>query len=166
MNVIQFIHFVRFVHFVHFVHFIESKRIKLNQFKLNELKIVNVLHAIHATFEMNRFYFFLSFFFFFVCILSCLLLFFIVLLDVILIFRWDFETRSIVSVLSGHPDIVSSISFSRNGRRLLASDYSGYLILWDIYQGKPLIKLKFNCVLEYSWLHQRVSLVFFFFFFS
>ena len=75
-------------------------------------------------------------------------------------FRWDFETRSIVSVLSGHRDAVSSISWSRNGRRLLVSDYSGYLILWDVKIGKPLIKLKFNCILEYSWLHQRISYVF------
>lgn len=65
--------------------------------------------------------------------------------------------RRIVQVLTGHPSCVSSVSWSRNGRRLLASDLDGYLILWDVFIGTPLIKLKFNCRLEYSWLHQRVT---------
>ena len=67
--------------------------------------------------------------------------------------------RRIIQVLTGHPKGVSSVSWSRNGRRLLASDYGGYLILWDVFIGKPLIKLKFNCQLEYSWLHQRLTYV-------
>ena len=70
---------------------------------------------------------------------------------------WDFETRSIATVLKEHSGIVTSVSWSRNGSKLLSSDWSGLLLLWDIATSKVLIKVKFNTAIEHSWLHGRSS---------
>eukprot|EP01084_Bolivina_argentea_P246737 412874_1 len=71
---------------------------------------------------------------------------------------WDFETRSISKQLCGHTGIVTSISWSRNGNKLLSSDWNGLLLLWDIITSNVLIKIEFeNKPIEHSWLHGRSS---------
>ena len=45
---------------------------------------------------------------------------------------WDFETRSIAKQLKEHKGVVTSVSWSRNGSKLLSSDWNGHLLLWDI----------------------------------
>eukprot|EP01083_Nonionella_stella_P031867 87197_1 len=68
---------------------------------------------------------------------------------------WDFETRSIATRLIGHKGIVTSVSWSRNGSKLLSSDWNGSLLLWDIATSTILIKIQFDRAIEHSWLHGR-----------
>merc|ERR1719167_2077383 len=69
---------------------------------------------------------------------------------------WDFETRSIAARLDGHHGCVTSVSWSRNGSKLLSSDWCkkcGSLFLWDIKTCTVLIKVEFDRAIEHSWLH-------------
>ena len=70
---------------------------------------------------------------------------------------WDFETRSIASKLQKHEGIVTSVSWSRNGSKLLSSDWNGLLILSDIASSSVLIEVECNLAIEHSWLHGRSS---------
>jgi WD40 repeat protein len=43
---------------------------------------------------------------------------------------WDVGTGLVRAILRGHRDVVTSIVFSPDGRRLATSDWDGYVKLW------------------------------------
>jgi WD40 repeat protein len=48
---------------------------------------------------------------------------------------WDFTTGKMKRVLSGHPEIIVSLSFSRDGKRLVSASYQDFRV-WDVAGGK------------------------------
>lgn len=71
---------------------------------------------------------------------------------------YDFETRSVVRELTtksgeGHVGLVSSLSWTRNGAKLLTGAYDRKALIWDVLSGKvekcfmfqnPIIKVQFH----------------------
>ncbi|GIL51494.1 hypothetical protein Vafri_7470 [Volvox africanus] len=45
---------------------------------------------------------------------------------------WDFDTRGVAAVLSGHDGPVTSVAWSRTGRNLLSGSEDQSIILWDL----------------------------------
>jgi WD40 repeat protein len=45
---------------------------------------------------------------------------------------WDFVTRQVARQYVGHVETVTSVSWSRNSRRLLSSSQDFNVILWDV----------------------------------
>lgn len=45
---------------------------------------------------------------------------------------WDIETGGLKTTLRGHPDAVTSVSFSPNGRALGATSYDRTIKFWDM----------------------------------
>jgi hypothetical protein len=55
---------------------------------------------------------------------------------------WDAATGAILSTLSGHSDIVMSVSFSPDGKRVLTGSRDQTARLWDVASGRELLSLK------------------------
>ncbi|MCB9874659.1 MAG: protein kinase [Planctomycetaceae bacterium] len=51
---------------------------------------------------------------------------------------WDLETQRPVRTLQGHEDAVTSISYSRDGKRLLTTSFDNTARIWDVETGKQL----------------------------
>lgn len=55
---------------------------------------------------------------------------------------WDFEARSLKSVLIGHRAMIQSIAFSPDGIIVASGDTNGVIILWSVETGDQLIVLQ------------------------
>ncbi|PNH02241.1 WD repeat domain-containing protein, partial [Tetrabaena socialis] len=53
---------------------------------------------------------------------------------------WDFDTRGVAAVLSGHEGPVTALSWSRNGRHLLSGSEDQSVILWSVLDGSQLCR--------------------------
>ncbi|GFR40767.1 hypothetical protein Agub_g1380, partial [Astrephomene gubernaculifera] len=58
---------------------------------------------------------------------------------------WDFDTRGVASVLSGHEGPVTSVSWSRDGRYLLSGSEDQRVILWNVADGSQLSRVSLGC---------------------
>ena len=56
---------------------------------------------------------------------------------------WDFMTRGISRQCSSHIHPVTSLSWSRSGRKLLSSSTDWNVIIWDVVQGEAELRLRF-----------------------
>lgn len=56
-----------------------------------------------------------------------------------LIYVYIIETGEFYTVLNGHTDVVSSILFSKDSKKLISAGFDGKIIIWDLYQ-KQIIK--------------------------
>lgn len=56
---------------------------------------------------------------------------------------WDFMTRGIARQLSNHIHPITSLSWSRSGRKLLSAATDWNVILWDVYSGEAELRLRF-----------------------
>src|SRR3989338_5212089 len=52
---------------------------------------------------------------------------------------WDFDTRNVARVLEGHVHVITSLSWSRDGRTLLSASTDWKLCLWDVLSGSLLL---------------------------
>eukprot|EP01112_Ceratiomyxa_fruticulosa_P017226 TRINITY_DN5330_c0_g1_i1.p1 TRINITY_DN5330_c0_g1~~TRINITY_DN5330_c0_g1_i1.p1 ORF type:complete len:448 (+),score=102.20 TRINITY_DN5330_c0_g1_i1:170-1345(+) len=68
---------------------------------------------------------------------------------------WDFDTRSPTRNLTGHVFPVSSVSWSRNGRRLLSSSADCTLFYWDVVQGTMETTIKFETPVNFAQMHPK-----------
>lgn len=56
---------------------------------------------------------------------------------------WDFMTRGIARQCSCHIHPITSLSWSRSGRKLLSSATDWNVVLWDVVSGEPDLCLRF-----------------------
>ncbi|EGC32041.1 hypothetical protein DICPUDRAFT_82100 [Dictyostelium purpureum] len=68
---------------------------------------------------------------------------------------WDFDTRRIVRTLYFHKQYITSIGWSRNGRKLLTSSYDGSLVLWDLPSAKIEKHLELESPIIFAQFHPR-----------
>jgi WD40 repeat protein len=54
---------------------------------------------------------------------------------------WDWQTGKQVSAGAGHPQAITCVAWSRDGKRLATSSFDGTVRLWDSTTGKELKKL-------------------------
>ncbi|QEL20456.1 WD40 repeat domain-containing serine/threonine-protein kinase [Limnoglobus roseus] len=52
---------------------------------------------------------------------------------------WDVESGRAVATLVGHRDVITSVTFNRDGRRIVTASDDGTAILWDTESGKLLV---------------------------
>ncbi|XP_070548679.1 retinoblastoma-binding protein 5-like isoform X2 [Ptychodera flava] len=66
---------------------------------------------------------------------------------------WDFLTRGIAKIISAHVHPVCSLSWSRNGHKLLSASTDNMVCIWDVITGEcdqryrfpsPVLKVQFN----------------------
>ena len=58
---------------------------------------------------------------------------------------WDVATGKARTTLTGHPDSVRSIAFSRDGKRLASASHDGTVIIWNVAEAKPLFRFDVQC---------------------
>ncbi|KAN0040120.1 hypothetical protein ACTA71_012010 [Dictyostelium dimigraforme] len=68
---------------------------------------------------------------------------------------WDFDTKKIVRTLYHHNGCVNSISWSRNGKKLLTASNDGSLVLWDLPTSKILYSLVLESPILFAEFHPR-----------
>ena len=51
---------------------------------------------------------------------------------------WDFDVHSLARTLAMHAARVTSVQWTRSGRRILSSSIDGKLVVWDVLNGTPL----------------------------
>ncbi|KAN0041948.1 hypothetical protein ACTFIV_004504 [Dictyostelium citrinum] len=68
---------------------------------------------------------------------------------------WDFDTKKIVRTLYHHTGCVNSISWSRNGKKLLTASNDGSLVLWDLPTSKILYSLELESPILFAEFHPR-----------
>jgi len=68
---------------------------------------------------------------------------------------WDFDTRGIARSLKGHIYTVSSVSWSRNGRKLLSGSYDCTVKLWDVLTGNIEHSLQLEKAIIFCQIHPR-----------
>ncbi|KXZ44251.1 hypothetical protein GPECTOR_70g482 [Gonium pectorale] len=54
---------------------------------------------------------------------------------------WDFDTRGVASVLTGHEGPVTSVAWSRNGRHLISGSEDQRVILWSVLDGAQVARV-------------------------
>uniref|UniRef100_A0A1I7XU96 Methionine synthase reductase n=1 Tax=Heterorhabditis bacteriophora TaxID=37862 RepID=A0A1I7XU96_HETBA len=62
------------------------------------------------------------------------------------VFIFDFVTKGIVKTWTAHALPVSSLSWSRDGRKLLTASADTTVAIWDVLQGTAVHKLKFSAM--------------------
>uniref|UniRef100_A0A915L636 Anaphase-promoting complex subunit 4-like WD40 domain-containing protein n=1 Tax=Romanomermis culicivorax TaxID=13658 RepID=A0A915L636_ROMCU len=67
----------------------------------------------------------------------------------------DFTTRGIVKVLAAHVQPISSLSWSRNGRRLLTSSSDNTVAVWNIVSNECIKRFRFNSLITKVQFHPR-----------
>eukprot|EP00455_Lapot_gusevi_P019745 TRINITY_DN21031_c0_g1_i1.p1 TRINITY_DN21031_c0_g1~~TRINITY_DN21031_c0_g1_i1.p1 ORF type:complete len:128 (-),score=16.26 TRINITY_DN21031_c0_g1_i1:20-403(-) len=70
---------------------------------------------------------------------------------------WDFDTRGIAKTLDGHQRPVSSVSWSRNGRKLLTGCGDRSVRLWDVVSGHSEHTERFETNILRSQIHSKKS---------
>jgi WD40 repeat protein len=55
---------------------------------------------------------------------------------------WDTRQGTERFVLAGHREVITSVDFSSDGRRLLSSDSRGTIKLWDLETGVETLSLR------------------------
>ncbi|XP_049851817.1 retinoblastoma-binding-like protein E [Schistocerca gregaria] len=68
---------------------------------------------------------------------------------------WDFETKGVAKILIGHVLPISSVSWSKNGKKLLTASLDWNVILWDLLNGTPDVKIQFESQVMKAVLHPR-----------
>jgi COMPASS component SWD1 len=68
---------------------------------------------------------------------------------------WDFDTRSVARIFLGHVHPVTSVSWSKNGKKLLSSSTDWHVIIWDVLTGAELFKKRFDSPVLSAQLHPR-----------
>ncbi len=68
---------------------------------------------------------------------------------------WDFMTRGIARQLSGHIHPITSLSWTRSGRKLLSAASDWNVILWDVYTGEPELRMRFPSPVSKVQYHPR-----------
>ena len=51
---------------------------------------------------------------------------------------WDLDTKQPIRTLQGHTDAITSITYSRDGKRLLTTSFDNTARIWDVATGKEL----------------------------
>eukprot|EP00041_Stephanoeca_diplocostata_P006766 m.93258 g.93258 ORF g.93258 m.93258 type:complete len:143 (-) comp16529_c0_seq7:165-593(-) len=69
---------------------------------------------------------------------------------------WDFDTRGVARVLSGHVETISSVSWSRNGRRLISASGDWHVIVWDVLGADRIASYKFDGPMLSASMHPRL----------
>eukprot|EP01023_Acetabularia_acetabulum_P022934 TRINITY_DN22520_c0_g1_i1.p1 TRINITY_DN22520_c0_g1~~TRINITY_DN22520_c0_g1_i1.p1 ORF type:complete len:242 (-),score=35.95 TRINITY_DN22520_c0_g1_i1:21-746(-) len=57
---------------------------------------------------------------------------------------WDFETRGVAKLLSGHSKVVCCIRWSRDGKKLVSGSQDRCIFLWDVLTGEKEVELCFE----------------------
>lgn len=68
---------------------------------------------------------------------------------------WDFDTRGIARTLNGHIETVTSVCWSRNGRKLLSASVDWNVILWDVANSERIRVYKFDGPVTSARIHPR-----------
>ncbi|XP_065643236.1 retinoblastoma-binding protein 5 homolog isoform X2 [Hydra vulgaris] len=68
---------------------------------------------------------------------------------------WDFLTRGIAKVLVAHVHPVSSVSWSRNGKKILTSSTDWNVGLWDVLSGDCEVRYRFPSAVQKVQFHPR-----------
>jgi len=68
---------------------------------------------------------------------------------------WDFDTRGVVTILNGHSQTVTSVSWSKNGRKLLSSSADWTVNLYDVLTGNVDRKIQFEGPVYSAQMHPR-----------
>jgi len=68
---------------------------------------------------------------------------------------WDFDTRGIARVLIGHSHTITSLSWSRNGRKLLSASTDWTVKLWDVLSGNVEHSLLLDSAILFCQIHPR-----------
>lgn len=68
---------------------------------------------------------------------------------------WDFDTRGIARVLKGHSHPISSVSWSRDGRKLLSASSDWTVKLWDVLSGNVDQTLQLESAALFCQIHPR-----------
>eukprot|EP01111_Echinosteliopsis_oligospora_P014574 TRINITY_DN5513_c0_g1_i1.p1 TRINITY_DN5513_c0_g1~~TRINITY_DN5513_c0_g1_i1.p1 ORF type:complete len:406 (+),score=79.03 TRINITY_DN5513_c0_g1_i1:58-1275(+) len=66
---------------------------------------------------------------------------------------WDFDTKSTARIMSGHIHPVTSVSWSKNGRKLLSSSTDWTIIVWDVLTSAIDITIKFDSAVLSAKMH-------------
>eukprot|EP01104_Vermistella_antarctica_P018150 TRINITY_DN662_c1_g6_i1.p1 TRINITY_DN662_c1_g6~~TRINITY_DN662_c1_g6_i1.p1 ORF type:complete len:406 (-),score=88.71 TRINITY_DN662_c1_g6_i1:619-1836(-) len=72
---------------------------------------------------------------------------------------WDFDTRGIAKQWKAHIGTVTSVSWSRNGRKLLTSSADWALRLWDVLNVTEDITVRFESMVLSSQIHPKNKLM-------
>ncbi|CAI8043118.1 Retinoblastoma-binding protein 5 [Geodia barretti] len=73
---------------------------------------------------------------------------------------WDFMTRSIARMCNSHIHPITSLSWSRSGRKLLSSSTDWNVMLWDVATGDMDLRLRFPSPILHTQFHPRDKSVF------
>ncbi|XP_046384514.1 retinoblastoma-binding protein 5 homolog [Ischnura elegans] len=73
---------------------------------------------------------------------------------------WDFLTRGIAKIISAHVHPVCSLSWSRNGHRLLSASTDNNVCIWDVLSGECERKYQFPSPILKVQFHPRNSSLF------
>eukprot|EP00036_Acanthoecidae_sp_10tr_P013018 CAMPEP_0206291036 /NCGR_PEP_ID=MMETSP0106_2-20121207/2921_1 /ASSEMBLY_ACC=CAM_ASM_000206 /TAXON_ID=81532 /ORGANISM="Acanthoeca-like sp., Strain 10tr" /LENGTH=469 /DNA_ID=CAMNT_0053721601 /DNA_START=3 /DNA_END=1412 /DNA_ORIENTATION=+ len=68
---------------------------------------------------------------------------------------WDFDTRGVSRVMSGHTQTISAVSWSRNGRKVLSASADWHVMLWDVLNSERIISVKFDGPVFTATMHPR-----------
>eukprot|EP00040_Diaphanoeca_grandis_P013345 m.67428 g.67428 ORF g.67428 m.67428 type:complete len:470 (+) comp23809_c0_seq2:144-1553(+) len=68
---------------------------------------------------------------------------------------WDFDTKGVARHFSGHVQTVSSVSWSRNGRKLVSASTDWHCIVWDVVSSERIASYKFDGVVLSAMMHPR-----------
>ncbi|KAG0298549.1 hypothetical protein BGZ96_010595 [Linnemannia gamsii] len=73
---------------------------------------------------------------------------------------WDFDTRGVSRSLIGHVKLITSLSWSRNGRYLLSSSMDWSCIVWDLLTGAKKHTIRFDTPVLNAQFHPKNNSVF------
>ncbi|KAI9323510.1 WD40-repeat-containing domain protein [Dichotomocladium elegans] len=68
---------------------------------------------------------------------------------------WDFDTKGIARSMTGHVKPIVSISWSRNGRYLLAASKDWTCTLWDLLMAEKYVRVRFSTPLMMAHMHPK-----------
>ena len=68
---------------------------------------------------------------------------------------WDFLTRGIARLCSGHIHPITSLSWNRSGHKLLSSSTDWNVLLWDIASGEIDLRFRFPSPVLKAQFHPR-----------
>ncbi|XP_055332566.1 retinoblastoma-binding protein 5 homolog [Paramacrobiotus metropolitanus] len=68
---------------------------------------------------------------------------------------WDFTTRCIAKIITGHVHPVCSLSWSRNGQRIASCSTDSKVCIWDTLSGEPVWQYNFSTPIMKVQCHPR-----------